>query len=594
MYLRRHHREKDGKDHVYWSLVESYRTAKGPRNRIVAYLGELKDSERESWVSFSRAIDGKALPDSSMPLFPEPDVDDDPVPETVEVRVRDIAVDATFDFGDIWLATILWRSLEFDRLFDEWCPSGDEDIRWHHLFAILAFARFCDPSSELHICDQWYPRTSLPLMLGVSADDIHPNRLYRTLDKLLPLKSDIEKHLKERLGSLFNIEYDILLYDITSTYFEGEAKRNPQAKRGYSSDKRPDCKQVCIGLVVTKGGLPLGYEVFDGNRSDVTTVEDIVEAMEKKYGRANRVWVMDRGMVDEGNLEYIRGREGRYIVGANRQELRKYEQALLDKDWEKVYEDLEVKKCASPDGEETFVLCRSASRDEKERAMHDRFSKRIEDALEKLSSRISRAQKRPNRDSVNRQIGRILQKNHHSAGRYNVVVEDDPARAGHLAVRWEINAEWEEWMKRRDGAYMLRTNIRDLDGETLWKMYTQLTDVEASFRCLKTDLGIRPVYHQKEGRVQAHILVAFLGYALFKTLETWCARSGLGRSARTAIAELGRLKCCRVALPTTSGRSLSVYCVTRPDDHQQALLDRLKLEIPRRLGRPRWRENLET
>ena len=595
MFVRRHKRKKNGKEHTYWSLVESYRTAKGPRNRIVAYLGEIEESAHKDWVNFSRAIDGKQLPEHTLPLFPAGDEKDEqePIPSTVQVKVGHVEVDQSLDFGDIWLATVLWRSLELDQLFAELCPEGHEEVRWSHLFALLAFARFCEPSSELHICEHWYPRTSLPLLFGIRPDDIYPNRLYRTLDQLLPHKEAIEKHLKERLGSLFEIEYDLLLYDITSTYFEGEANANPQAKLGYSRDKRPDCKQICIGLVVTKEGLPLGYEVYDGNRSDVTTVEDIVDSMESKYGPAHRIWVLDRGMVNEGNLEYIRARDGQYIVGANRKDLKKYEQELLEKDWVHVYEDLEVKLCDSPEGLEKYVLCRSAARAEKERAMQVRFSQRIEAELERLSKRLAHAKKRPIRDQVNRQIGRLLQRNSRAAGKYQIEVEKDPARAGHLILRWKINTEWEEWMVLRDGAYILRTNITDLDGDTLWKMYSQLTDVEASFRSLKSDLSIRPIYHHLEERVQAHILVAFLGYVLWKTLDVWCMRSGLGRSARKVIAEMRRMKCNRVLLPTASGRTLSLYCVTRPDEFQRVFLSHLKLDIPRRLGEPKWRENLE-
>jgi len=593
VFLKKLQRRKNGKNHVYWALVESYRTPKGPRNRVVAYLGELKPHEREGWARLASTLGGMSPAMAQKTLFAEEPVGE-PVPENVTVDVRGVRVERTTDFGDVWLALTLWHALELDTLFKALLPKGRVEVAWAQMVAILVVARFCEPSSERQIEQSWYPRTSLPELLGVPREQVYLQRLYRTLDVLVPHKEAIEKHLTERLGELFGLEYDLLIYDITSTYFEGEAGKNPQAKRGYSRDKRPDCKQVCIALVVTTDGMPLGFEIFDGNRRDVTTVEEIVETMEHKYGKARRIWALDRGMVSEENLRFIRERGGYYIVGTPRSDLRHYERQLTEGGWSTVYEDLEVKLCPSPDGQETFVLCRSAARAAKERAMHERFSTRIEAGLEKLRARLARARKRPNRSQVDRQIGRLLGRNSRAAGKYRVEVTDDPERPGHLRVSWTCREEWSQWAILSEGVYLLRTNLVGWEPEALWKTYIQLTDVEAAFRTIKSDLVLRPIYHQIERRVHGHILVAFLAYALWKTLEKWMEAAGLGRGVATVVSELARIKCSEVILPTSTGRELQLWCITRPDQWQQSLLERLRLDMPPRLDRPKWRNLVET
>jgi len=593
MFLKRHVRRKNGKDHTYWSLVKSERVGKGSRHRTLAYLGELDVVDCGGWAKLARELDDKPAPIIHPTLF-DSEPDDEPVPEEVTVNVNGVRVEETTDFGDIWLGLTLWRTLGLDKLFAQIMPEGREKVGWDLMAAILVLGRFCDPSSELHIEDTWYPRTVLPEMLGVKARQVHVRRLYQALDVLCGCKQAVEKHLKNQLGRLFNVDYDLLLYDVTSTYFEGEAARNPQAKRGYSRDKRSDCKQVCIGLVVTTDGLPLAFEVFDGNRNDATTVEEIVRVMEKKYGKARRLWVLDRGMVNEDNLAFIRERDGRYIVGTPRSMLRKYEQELTESGWTSIYEDLEVKLCASPDGDETFVVCRSAQRAEKEKAMHQRFSKRIEQSLVSLAKRLSARKKRPDRGAVERQIGRLLQKNSRAAAKYDIRVTDDPHRKGHLEVTWRCREEWNDWATLSEGAYLLRTNLTDRTPQDLWKTYMQLADAEAAFRTIKSELCLRPVYHQLEHRVQAHILVAFLAYAMWKTLQKWMENSGLGRGVRTVQEELARIKCSHVILPTSSGREIQLRCISSPDEGQRIILNRLGLKIPSRLGSPKWRRMIET
>jgi len=592
VFLKKLQRRKNGKSHAYWALMESVRTPKGPRCRTVAYLGELSPHEREGWAKLASQLSGNPLKELQPSLF-DPRPPADPVPEVVTVDLAGVRVERSADFGDVWLALTLWHALGLDALLADLLPRGRENVPWAQMAAILVAARFCRPSSERQIEQSWYGGTALPELLGVPSEQVYLQRLYRTLDALLPHKAAIEKHLAERLGELFDLDYDLLIYDVTSTYFEGDALANPQAKRGYSRDKRSDCKQVCIGLVVTRDGMPLGHEVFDGNRTDVTTVEEIVEAMEAKYGRAQRIWAMDRGMVNEENLAFLRERGGQYIVGTPRSQLRRYESELTEQGWSQVYEDLEVKLCPCPDGEETFVLCRSTARAAKEQAMHERFSKRIEEGLESLGRRLARARKRPNRSQVERQIGRLLQKNTRAAGKYAIEVEADPDRPGHLRLAWTCNKAWSQWARLSEGVYLLRTNLTGWEPEALWKTYIQLTDVEAAFRTVKCDLGLRPIYHQTQRRVQAHILVAFLGYALRKTLQMWMEASGLGRGVGTVVAELARIQCSEIVLPTPSGRELQLRCITRPDKHQQTLLTHLGLDLPSRLGQPKWRSVLK-
>jgi transposase len=589
VFLKRCSRRKCGKDHVYWQLVESHLTPRGSRHRVVAYLGELSKSERRGWAELAATLDGKAASKArQLSLFEPPCSDDDPVPETVQVKTKGVRVERTRDFGDVFLALTLWRILGLDELFERELPEGREKVPWHLMACVLGVARFVEPSSELHVEGTWYLRTALPELLGISVDEVEEHRLYRTLDRALPLKGKIESHLKERIGELFSPDFDILLYDVTSTYFEGEAKRNPQAARGHSRDHRRDCKQVCIGLVVTTDGFPLGYEVFAGNRNDVTTLEEIVEAMEAKYGRANRIWVFDRGIVSEANLAFLRVRGGRYLVGTPKSKLRKFEKELVDRDWREVREGIEVKLVPSPGGEETFVLCRSRERRAKERAMHDRFISRIRKGLVSIRKGLRRAKTPRDRGKIERRIGRLLEKNARAAKAFKIELLEDADRPAGLRLRYRRVKKWRDWASLSEGCYLLRTNLSSKSPEELWRTYIQLTDVEEAFKTEKTELAIRPIWHQLEHRVQAHVLFSFLAYAMWKTLQAWMERSGLGRGVRTVIEELARIKAADVVLPTTAGRDVRLACVTRPDKAQAAIIERLGIELPERLGRPRW------
>ena len=559
MFIRPCYRKVKGKRQAYWALVESYRTQRGPRQRTVAWLGRLKESER---ASIKQAAAGKKKsPYVQLQLF---DAEDNPEPEWVEVDTANVRVENQLEFGGAWLALELIRRLRLDELFDGSISRGKEDIQWAKIALILVICRLCNPSSELHIAEHYYKSTALPELLGIPADKINHQRLYRALDHLLPHKAALEKHLKNRLGTLFDLDYDLLLYDVTSTYFEGLCKGNPQAQYGYSRDKRSDCKQVCIGLVVTRDGIPLGYEVFDGNRHDVTTWQEIVTTMEKRYGRANRIWCGDRGMMSRENIEFMESGNRRYIIGASKATLKKFERELLDEDWQVIRDGLEVKICASPDGgKETYILCRSRDRREKEKAMHERFEHRIDEALEKL---LASCEKRKwKKEVIDRRVGKIMAKNSRAAGLYEVTVKEVDGRA---VISWKKNEAWQQWSTLNEGCYLLRTNVTDWSPEDLWQAYIQLTEAEAAFRIHKSDLRIRPVWHQNEERVQAHILVCFLAYVLWKTLHQMTQAAGLGDEPRRVFEELGKISLVDVVLPTRQkGVEIRRRCVARPTDH---------------------------
>lgn len=569
MFLRKFSLDKDGKRHDYWALVESVRTERGPRQRVVSYLGDMDEAGR---LGIHHAVE-KGLPTQES-LF------DETSPEWVEVNVRKVRTERSRRFGDVWLALELIKKLGVDELFDRVIPETHPKISWALLANVLVVSRFCEPSSELHIAEQFYRKSALSDLLGIPDDDIYDNRLYRALDKLLEHKDDIQKHLKERLGDLFHITYDILLYDVTSSYFEGQASRNPQAQQGYSRDSRPDCKQVCIGLVVTKEGIPLGYEVFEGNRHDSKTVETIIEKMESLYGKSDRIWIMDRGMASADNLELLQEEGRRYIIGTAKNQLKKFEQHLLTQDWKQVHEGLEVKLCPSPDGnDEIFILCRSRARKEKEQAIHNRFVERLKKGLERVKKSCASGRVK-NVRLVERRIGRLLERYNRASPLFDIDVKE---LNGKLDLTWTIHDTYSDWARLSEGYYLLRTNIKDWTPEDLWKAYIQLTEAEAAFRIQKQDLNLRPIWHQREDRVQAHILVCFLAYVLWKCLAQLCKQAGLGNEPRTILEEIKNLTLVDVVLLTRTGTEIRLRCVSKPEQHLAILLHKLNLKPPPRL-----------
>ena len=534
MYLRHTIRKKDGKVHRYWRLVRSIRVGRRVIQQTVAHLGELDERGCIEARALSRRIIG--APEQA-PLF-----DDGSAHVTAPVRLKGLRIERSRRFGDVYLALALWRGVGLEELCERLLPMGKERIGWARMAAVLVAARLCEPSSELHIAEDWYRRTALSDLLQLGDEEVNKDRLYRALDHLLEHKATLEAHLLQRCGELFSVQNEVLLYDVTSTYFEGQAEANPLAQRGYSRDHRPDCKQVCIALVVTFDGFPLGYEVFAGNTHDSRTLQTIVATMEARHGMLSRVWVTDRGMASAENLAWLRQTGRRYIIGAPKSELKKFGAELAAAGgWRAVHEGVEVKLARHPETEETVILCRSADRRSKERAMHDRFSRRIEAALERLAARVARAKRRLDPALVNRQIGRILQQNQRAAARFTVDLAPDGCPAG-LRLRVACNAAFDNWAALSEGAYLLRSNINDWTDEQLWKAYIQLTQAEAAFRIQKDQLNVRPIWHQRPDRLQAHILVCFLAFVLWKSLEMWQQRAGLGNSPRTVLEELARIQ----------------------------------------------------
>jgi transposase len=575
MYLRHSIRKKDGKAHCTWRLVRSVRVGRRVIQQTVAHLGELDEHGRLQARAAARHLIG--APEQAQ-LF-----DDGSRDVTVPVRLKGIRIERSRQFGDVYLALALWRGVGLEQLVAELLPAGKERVAWEKVAAVLVAARLCAPSSELHIAEDWYRRTALPELLQLDDALLNKDRLYRALDKLLGHKAAIEAHLSRRAGELFALDNEALLYDVTSTYFEGEAEANLLAQRGYSRDHRSDCKQVLIALVVTFDGFPLGYEVFAGNVHDSKTVQTIVTTMEARHGMLGRVWIADRGMASAENLAWLRATGRRYIIGAPKSELKKFADALATAaGWREVREGIEVKLVRCPETEETVILCRSADRRSKEQAMHDKFSRRIEIGLERLAARIARSKRRLDRAQVNRQIGRLLQQNQRAARRFKVRLAEHDGPAG-FRLEVEVDASFDDWAALSEGAYLLRSNITDWGDEQLWKAYIQLTQAEAAFRIQKDQLKVRPVWHQRADRVEAHILVCFLAFVLWKTLEMWQSRAGLGNSPRTVLEELARIQSHDVVLPTATHAQIRLRCVTQPDAAQAALLDRLGVVLPKRM-----------
>lgn len=575
MYLRHTTVRRGGKTHTYWRLVRSVRVGRKVRQEIVAQLGEL-DAQGQ--------LAARSLAERLVGVERQPGLFDDELPtEPIALDLRRVKLERGRRFGDVWLAWRLWQAVGLDQVLAELLPPGREDVPWATMAAVLVIARLCELSSELHIAEDWFRRTALDDLLGVPEAKVNDDRCYRALDRLLEHKDALERHLKDKLGSLFALDYDLLLYDVTSTYFEGLADANPQAQRGYSRDHRSDCKQVCIGLVVTREGFPLGFEVFAGNRHDSTTVREIVACMEERYGRSSRVWALDRGMVSEEHLEWLRERGSRYIVGTPKNQLRAYERQLIDGEWSAIRDGLAVQLVPSDDGVETFILCRSEDRAAKEQAMRERFAGRIEAGLTSMAAACLKRRSAPG--VIERRVGRLLQRNQRAARFYDIRVTQ--AEDGAARLQWSRSeAAWTQACAC-DGCYVLRSNVTDWTAQELWQAYIQLTEAEAAFRIHKESLQLRPVWHQTAERVQAHILVCFLAYVLRKTLDGWCRQAGLGSSVTTVLEEMARIQSTDVVLPTQDGRQVRLRCVVRPDPAQAILLDRLGLQLPQRLRLPR-------
>ena len=577
MYLRRKRRSKNGASYDYWSLVESVRTASGPRQRTVATLGKLPEydeDERMGWEEIGRILDGK--PEKQADLFQS-------AAETshwTEVDVRSVSVERLRHFGDVFLGLALWRRLKLHEAFESLQPAGREEIGWPLIACILTIARLCQPGSKLQLAESWYPKTALDDLLGVASDKINDDRLYRGMDAMLSHRETICRHLQDQYGEWFGTTFDFMLYDVTSTYFEGLGGRNRQAKRGYSRDHRSDCLQICVGLIVTIEGLPVAYEVFDGNRTDVTTMSEVVETLETKYGKARRVWVFDRGVVSEANLDELRERGASYVVGTPRSMLKKFEFELLDDNWERAQFGVDVKLVEHPDfGNEKFILCRSERRAEKEAAILNKKADLLEAELYKIRKSI-RSGLLKDSTKANRRIGRWLGKYSRAESLFEAnLIEEDGLPIDLEITRRENVTSWAELSQ---GSYLLRTNLNEESPSRLWRIYVQLNQAESAFRICKSDLGIRPVHHQKEDRVQSHVFICFLALVMWRCLEQWTNLQGLGTSARVLLEELRELKSLDVVLPVKGSAPIRLRTVAKPDPHAQILLQKMGLKLPGR------------
>jgi len=593
MFLRPNHRIKDGKDHTYWSLVETVRTPDGPRQKTLCYLGELNGSAQARWLKTIEVFNEQGEAEQ-LKLFPshiEPPAND---PHVARVLLNKVRLERTRQFGACYLGLELWKRLELDRFFEEAVDKVPAAVPWSRIAALLTINRLCAPGSELAVEQRWYPSTALDDLLEIEEGKINDTRLYRCLDRILPHKTKLEGHLKDRYGSLFGAEFDVLLYDLTSTYVEGAAEDNPMMRRGYSRDHRPDCEQMVIALIVNSEGFPFSYETFDGNRADVSTVETILRMVERKYGNARRIWIFDRGIVSEENLAAIRRRGGQYLVGTPRRQMKRFEAELLKEDWTQVRPEVEVKKVAIPEGEETYILCRTAGRREKEKAIRERFCSRMEEALKRLEKTISTGRLK-DRNRMERRLGKIQAWNPSVNDLYEISLRETDEG---LRLVWQMREDRRRWHESREGAYLLRSNLQADTPEELWSKYMQLTEAEASFRALKSELSIRPLFHQKERRVKAHVMVAFLGYALWVTLKHLLQRrpglipkspkAGVGIvqpfTPMQALAVLSKLHSGDIVLPTTDGREIRLRRVTEPTAEQKSFLDLLGISFPDRLS----------
>jgi len=575
MFLRGTERKKNGKVHEYFSVVEERRLAdRSVVQRPVLYLGALNTAQEAAWRRSLEVLDEAAGVAEEPGLFPE----ERPVPpeelDRLEVKLSGLELRRPRAYGDCWLACWLWRELELDRFWEARLSLRRGPVAWAKVLQVLVVNRLIDPGSEFRVHRQWFGRSALDELLDVDFAVAAKDRLYRCLDLLLPHKDELCAHLRRRWTDLFAARFDVLLYDLTSTYFEGLCAEIPKARHGYSRDSRPDCRQVVIALIVTPDGLPLAYEVLPGNTSDKTTLRDFLQRIEARYGRARRVWVMDRGIPTEDVLGEMRRNGVSYLVGTPKGRLSQVEQALLDKPWQEVREGLTVKLLE--ESGEALVLARSADRQLKERAIRRRKLKALFNGLLAL-----RRRKHLERDELLQRLGALKRDAGRAAGLVAIRVPAHGEPLNRATFVWHLDVGRYKKAEDRDGKYILRTNLLGEAPETLWTKYIQLTQIEAAFKCLKSDLALRPIYHQVEPRVEAHILVAFLGYSLMATLRKRLEVLAPGLTPKAALETLAGIQMLDVSLPTTDGRTLVLPRYTQPEPEQALLLQRLRLRLPK-------------
>jgi transposase len=574
VHLKVHRRKKDGKEHRYFSIVESRRVSRRRVvHRTVVYLGEINDSQQAAWRKTLEVFDESQQEFATLSLFPDDreiaaDVDG------LQVKLSEMQLERPRAFGGCWLGCELWRQLKLDEFWQARLPEGREDVPWEKVLRLLVVNRLLDPGSEFRVHRQWFDQTAMAELLGTDFAVAEKDRLYRCLDRLLEHKQELFQHLRQRWQDLFAAQFDVLFYDLTSTYFEGQAEEIPQAKRGYSRDHRPDCLQVVIALVITPEGFPLAYEVMDGNTSDRTTLRGFLDRIETAYGKARRVWVMDRGVPTEALLAEMRepSRQMFYLVGTPKARIQQHEKKWLDLPWQQVRDAVQVK--LYEDAGELYVLAKSEGRQAKENAMR---RKKLARLLWKL-----RAMRRslPKRDQLLLRIGAAKTAAGRAFGYVTIHLPKANEEVTRRSFTFAADKEKLRQAELRDGHYLLRSNLTGEDPGVLWERYIQLTQIEAAFKTMKSELGLRPIYHQLGHRVEAHILVAFLAYCLLVTLKNRLQALAPGLTARAVLEALAPIQMLDVIFPTTDGRRLVMPRYTQPTPEQKLLLHQLQLTLP--------------
>ncbi len=574
MYLRHIQRKKNGKEHAYWSIVESRRLADGRvSQRHVLYLGEINDAQERAWARAVEVFPDETAPPQTMALFPEERLDATTAEglPIVRLRLKELSLHRPRQWGACWLALYRWRELQLDQFWSQHLKPNRKGTRGDLVLAVLTIYRLLAPGSEWRLHRQWFESSALADLLGVAFAAADPHKLYGCHDQILAHKSALFSHLTQRWRDLFGAAFDVLLYDLTSTYFESEPPFGENDKRqfGYSRDKRPDCVQVVVALIVTPQGFPLTYEVLRGNPADKTTLQEFLQKIEKQYGKARRIWVMDRGIPTEENLAEMRASDPpvQYLVGTPKGRLTRLEKDLLDQPWQQARPGVTVKWL--PQEGELYVLARSADRVAKERSMRRRQLKKLWQRLHELHEMKLR------REELLMKLGAARQQ---APSAWRLVEVAVHATAATFTYR--LNKDKLRQTRRREGRYLLRSNLTETDPAALWTYYLQLVEVEQAFRHLKGDLALRPIFHQEQTRIEAHIFVSFLAYCLHVTLGQWLRTLAPGLTPRSVLEKFAAVQMVDVHIPTSDGRTLMLSRYTQPEPDLQLLLTRLKLPLP--------------
>ena len=572
-FLHCHHRFKNGKDHCYWSIAEKVKVT-GERwiQRHILYLGEINSSQQAAWTKVIDVFDTTTQRTTELALYPaEQSIPTHATEYGVQVRLGEFRLHRPRQWGACWVGCRLWEQLRLDRFWSERLPPSREGTRWKHVLQTLTIYRLIDPGSEWRLHREWFAQSALADLLGEDFALAQKDNLYRCLDKLLAHRRSLFEHLRQRWEDLFGAKFHVLLYDLTSTYFESDPPFGEASKRkfGYSRDKRPDCVQVVIGLVVTPEGFPLAYEVMAGNTSDKTTLKSFLEKIEQLYGKAERIWIMDRGIPTEKNLEEMRAADPKiyYLVGTPKGRLSRYEKKLLELPWQEVRAGVQVKLL--PEEQELYVLAQSIDRVHKERAMRRRQLKQLWQRLKEIQSMTLK------RDQLLLKLGAARQQ---APAAWRLVNVQMPSADG--VWSFSLCKDKLRAVRRREGRYLLRSNLSGREPGELWQFYTQLTHVEEAFKNLKDDLKLRPIFHRKEQRIEAHIFVAFLAYCLQVTLRAQLRPLAPGLTVRTVLEKFRAIQMVDVHFPTTDGRELIFRRYTQPEKDQKMLLCQLGWELP--------------